>query len=71
MKSMSPCRFYKPGGASFIFPDAYEGFIADLSPTERLDPLTAYHQREWRCAMLSQHEAVTRTHCSSCRAEQC
>lgn len=37
--------FYEEGGASRIFPDAWEDFIGHLSPIERKNVLASYYQR--------------------------
>ena len=36
--------FYAPGGTSWIYPDAFEAFLAPLSPKDRADPVPAYYR---------------------------
>ena len=38
-------RWFYQEGASFIFPDVWESFLAPIPPDERGDLLTAYHSR--------------------------
>lgn len=37
--------FYKPGGVSLIFPEAFENFVENLNDHERGDPLLSYYKR--------------------------
>jgi len=51
MRGIFLCRqkdfdwFYEPGGASWLFPDAYEPFIGLLSPDERKQVIESYYRR--------------------------
>jgi proline iminopeptidase len=38
-------RWFYQEGASFVFPDAWEDFVAPIPPAERGDLLAAYHRR--------------------------
>jgi proline iminopeptidase len=38
-------RWFYQEGASFVFPDFWEGFLAPIPPAERGDLLAAYHRR--------------------------
>lgn len=38
-------RWFYQEGASFIFPDAWEGYLAPIPPDERGDLVAAYHRR--------------------------
>jgi proline iminopeptidase len=41
----SELRFFYQDGASHLFPDAWEGFLAPIPPAERDDLMAAYHRR--------------------------
>ena len=60
--------FYEAGGASHLFPDAWEGYVEPIPPAERGSLLRAYHRRltggdreeQLRCAFAwSKWEAIT------------
>ncbi len=36
--------FYAPGGTSRMYPDAFEAFLAPLSPADYADPVSAYYR---------------------------
>jgi proline iminopeptidase len=38
-------RFFYQDGASHLFPDAWEGFVAPIPADERHDLMGAYHRR--------------------------
>ncbi len=38
-------RWFYQEGASFVFPDAWEGYLAPIPPAERSDLMGAYHRR--------------------------
>lgn len=44
--AMRTCRFYQDG-ASFIFPDAWESYLAVIPEEERGDLVAAYHKRQF------------------------
>jgi proline iminopeptidase len=41
----SELEFFYQDGASHLFPDAWEGFVAPIPPDERNDLIAAYHRR--------------------------
>jgi proline iminopeptidase len=74
LRGVSLCRphefawFYEAGGASHLFPDAWEGYVEPIPPAERGSLLRAYHRRltggdreeQLRCAFAwSKWEATT------------
>jgi len=51
-------RWYYQDGASWLFPDAWEGFIAPIPVAERDDLIAAYHRR------LTGHDTQERLRCA-------
>ncbi|WP_374762895.1 prolyl aminopeptidase [Yunchengibacter salinarum] len=45
LMSQRELDWFYGGGTGALFPEAYERFLAPLTPAERADPISAYHQR--------------------------